>query len=188
MDAFNYLSVLISIILGLGITQLLAAVARAVEFRDTRALYWPSIAWFVVLLLAHIQTWWTFYGLREHASWNFAQFLMVLAQPIGLYLLSVLVLPNSASASGSHRDWYFAQRRAFFGLLAIFILLSVLRDFVMAGQAPALANAAFQGLLGAGALLAIWVKHEVFQKTFALVSLSTFVLYIALLFPQLAAQ
>jgi hypothetical protein len=44
MDTFNYLSVLISIILGLGITQLLSGLGRSLEYRDKDRLYWPSLA------------------------------------------------------------------------------------------------------------------------------------------------
>jgi hypothetical protein len=43
MDSFNYLSVLVSIILGLGITQLLSSVARTIEYRDAGALPRPSL-------------------------------------------------------------------------------------------------------------------------------------------------
>jgi hypothetical protein len=57
MSDFAYISVLLSIVLGLGIAQLLAGIARLV--RDGRRL-WP--AWWVIvlvtmLLLASFQVW-----------------------------------------------------------------------------------------------------------------------------------
>jgi uncharacterized membrane protein len=187
MDSFNYLSVLVSIILGLGITQLLSSVARAVEHRDTGSLYWPSIAWFLVLLLGHIQTWWSFYGLSTHKDWNFIQFLFVLIQPIGLYLLSVLVLPSESAAIKDQKTWYGAHRRAFFYLLATFIIMSLLRDIVLSGRLPQTGNAVFQAFLFFGALVAAYNANERLHKSFALITLSAFVLYIALLFSRLGA-
>jgi|JI10StandDraft_1071094.scaffolds.fasta_scaffold489590_2 uncharacterized membrane protein len=187
MDAFNYLSVLVSIILGLGITQLLSSVARAVEHRDTGSLYLPSIAWFLVLLLCHIQTWWSFFGLSTHKNWHFIEFLFVLIQPIGLYLLSVLVLPSESAANKDQKSWYGAQRRAFFYLLALFILFSLSRDIVFFGRLPQTANAVFQVVLFLGAIVAALNANERLHQSFALVSLGAFVLYIALLFSRLGA-
>ena len=64
MDDFTHLSVLISIVLGLGLTNLLMGLARVVQMRDRVKIYWPSLVWAVTLLLVHAQTWWTMFGLR----------------------------------------------------------------------------------------------------------------------------
>ena len=52
MDAFSYLSVLISIILGLGITQLLTGLGRLMQVRRRTRLYGPAVAWVALLLWA----------------------------------------------------------------------------------------------------------------------------------------
>ena len=41
MTAFDYLSVLLSIVLGLAITQLLSGFAGLVRARDRMVMYWP---------------------------------------------------------------------------------------------------------------------------------------------------
>lgn len=187
MDAFNYLSVLVSIILGLGITQLLASVGRAVEQRGTRIPYWPPAVWALVLLLAHVQTWWSFYGLRTHESWSFLQFLFVLLQPIGLYLLSVLVLPGDASAAKDLKTRYHSNRSVFFGLLAAFLGLSIVRDLVVSGSLPEPMNAAFQVFLLVLSVVAACISNERFHKLWALTALGVFVAYIYILFSQLGA-
>ena len=74
MDQFNYLAVLISIILGLGITQLLSGVGRLLQARGHVRLYWPTLAWVAVLLVVHVQTWWAMFGLRTLQTWTFAAF------------------------------------------------------------------------------------------------------------------
>lgn len=43
MDAFAHLSVLISIVLGLGITNLLMGLARIVQMLGRVTVYWPTI-------------------------------------------------------------------------------------------------------------------------------------------------
>src|SRR6478672_4069223 len=65
MDPFSYLSVLISIILGLGITQLVTGLGRLIQARGRIKFYAPTIAWVGLLLIIHVQTWWAMFGLRS---------------------------------------------------------------------------------------------------------------------------
>src|SRR5262245_10261047 len=97
MDPFSYLAVLISIILGLGITQLLSGLGRLLQDRRRVKVYWPTIVWVGLLLVVHVQTWWAMFGLRTLSNWSFLAFLLVLLQPIVLFLLAALILPDSAS-------------------------------------------------------------------------------------------
>ena len=107
MDAFSYLSVLISIILGLGITQLLTGLGRLLQARGGTRLYGPAVTWIALLLLVHVQTWWTMFGLRGVRGWTFGAFLMVLLQPAVLYLMAALAVPDvSAGAAVDLRANY----------------------------------------------------------------------------------
>src|SRR6266478_5009930 len=51
MNAFEYLSVLISIILALGMTRVLAGVGEMLQARSRRRLYWVHAVWVVNLFL-----------------------------------------------------------------------------------------------------------------------------------------
>jgi len=95
MDEFSYLSVLITIILGLGITQLMTGLGWLIVSRESVRLYSPTVAWIGLLLIFHILTWWTMFGLRNYREWNFLAFLIVLLQPIVLYLLQRSFSPIS---------------------------------------------------------------------------------------------
>ena len=54
MDPFSYLSVLISIILALGMTRVLAGVGEMLQARSRRRLYWVHAIWVTILYLASI--------------------------------------------------------------------------------------------------------------------------------------
>src|SRR5438034_11006606 len=60
MDAFSYLSVLISIILALGMTRVLAGVGEMLQARSRRRLYWVHLLWVVNLFLYLVVAWWIF--------------------------------------------------------------------------------------------------------------------------------
>ena len=187
MDAFGYLSVLISIILGLGITQLLTGVGRTIAARDRVRGYWPALVWAGFLFLVHVQTWWVLYGMRDHRGWTFGTFLVVLVQPSLLYLLSALVLPHDVGRDDGVdlRANYFRQAPWFFGLAVLLLAQSVGRDLVIDRSLPVPANlaahAAFATLWTGAAL----TRREGYHRLVAVVTGALFAVYVAALFARL---
>jgi uncharacterized membrane protein HdeD (DUF308 family) len=58
MAAFEYLSVLISIILALGMTRVLAGVGEMLQARSHRRIYWVHAMWVINLFLYLVIAWW----------------------------------------------------------------------------------------------------------------------------------
>jgi hypothetical protein len=185
MEAFAHLSILLSIILGLGITELLGGFARLIERRRATSVYGPAIAWAALLLLAHVQTWWTIFGYRGLHQWTFLAFFVVLLQPIVLYLLSVLSFPRSASSLDLRANYY-EHRRWFFALFASLLVVSIVKDLVVAGSLPSGTNLAFHALLFAIAAVGIATANETVHRIVSYGALLLIVLYIGLLFSRLA--
>ena len=185
MDEFNYLAVLISIILGLGITQLLSGLGRWIEQRSAFRAYGPAMAWAGVILLIHIQTWWSMFGLRHHTDWTFLQFCVVLLQPIVLYLLATVALPGAASSEIDLRSNYFAQKNWFFTFLLLLLGISVVKDVTLNGTLPDPMNLGFHAILFLVSLLAIATKNEIYHRLVAYSSTAVIAIYITLLFSRL---
>ena len=61
MDEFSYLWVLISVILGLAVTQVLKGFRGILLSRTRIRIYWPVIAWAALLLLICVQSWWAMF-------------------------------------------------------------------------------------------------------------------------------
>ena len=181
MSQFEYLAVLISIILGLGITQLLSGFGRWLEQRAKLRPYAPSIAWGAFLLLVHIQTWLAMFGRREYETWSFLQFVVLLLQPIVLFLLTILTFPGPGSRENLRAN-YFVQRRWFFGLMMTLLVVSVLKDVTREGSLPSLENLAFHGLFMMLALTGFVSAHERTHRWLSYAAIVTGVVYIALLF------
>src|SRR5256885_7440750 len=78
MGAFEYLSVLNSIILALGMTRVLAGVGEMLQARSRHRIYWVHVIWIVNLFLYLVLAWWIFYRWRDQQPWNFYLFLFVL--------------------------------------------------------------------------------------------------------------
>ena len=78
MAAFEYLSVLISIILALGMTRVLGGVGEMLQARSHRRIYWVHAIWIVNLFLYLVIAWWIFYRWRNQQPWTFFLFVFVL--------------------------------------------------------------------------------------------------------------
>jgi hypothetical protein len=99
MDPFSYLSVLISIILALGMTRVLAGVGEMLEARSRRRLCWVHAVW-VANLFLYLVVAWFFYRWRNQQPWTFFLFIFLLISPTILYLASILLFPPECASDG----------------------------------------------------------------------------------------
>ncbi|MEJ2541407.1 MAG: hypothetical protein P8188_15800 [Gemmatimonadota bacterium] len=185
MEAFEYLSVLISIVLGLGITHLLTGFGRWVEARSEYPAFGPSLAWAGFLLVVHVETWWTMFGYTQHQDWTFLEFTILLLQPMSLFLLTVMVFPSSDARRQDPKVNFFHQRLWFFGLLVVLLVVSIAKDLILEGRLPEPLNLAFHGVFFAAAILGMLMKGERGHRALAYTVLVVFVVYTVLLFFEL---
>jgi hypothetical protein len=122
MSAFEYLSVLISIVLALGMTRVLAGIGEMLQARSRRRIYWVHVIWVVNLFLYLVVAWWIFYRWRNEQPWTFFLFVFVLISPTLLYLASMLLFPREGEVDESvnYKTHFYANHRAFFIIFALF--------------------------------------------------------------------
>src|ERR1051326_185939 len=132
MDAFSYLSVLLSIVLGLAVTQLRGGFAALVHARGRITMYWPVPVQMAATLLITVQVWWAMFGMHNVHRWTFAGFLVVLAQAIAVYLMAAFIPPEVASDGRVDlREAYFREARWFFGSIVAALAISLLKNRVL---------------------------------------------------------
>jgi hypothetical protein len=186
MDAFSYLSVLLSIILGLAITQVLQGIRGLLLSRRHVVLYPPVLLWAATILLMAVQMWWASFGLADHAEWTFAEFGVVLVQTTLLYMLAALVLPDFALGEPANlKSHYFRETRPFFSVLVAILVISVLKDLLIDGHLPTGLNLAFHACFVAIALACAISRRPRLHESSAVATVLLLVLYIALLFARL---
>jgi hypothetical protein len=188
MDDFSYLSVLISIVLGLGITNLLTGFAALVRDRGRVKIYWPMPVWMLTLFLIHVQTWWAMFGLRAIRGWNFGAFLIVLMQPVCLFVMTALIIPDSSRVAevADTRAAFFRESRWFFAVLLLALCDSVAKNFVLYGNVPEAFNLAAHFIFSGVALVGLFLRRDKVHKILAPVGLVLIIGYIALLFTRLS--
>lgn len=134
MSAFEFISVLLSIVVGLALTRLLSGVGRAVEIRRKLRFYWVQGVWVVNVGLFLVVYWWSvLFSHVDEATWLFPNFALLLAYSILLFLQAVLILPTDLEEGADLEAHFFEVRPWFFTLLALMTVAEVGDTFLHGG-------------------------------------------------------
>ncbi|CAA9517280.1 MAG: hypothetical protein AVDCRST_MAG62-893 [uncultured Sphingomonas sp.] len=186
MDAFSYLSVLLSIILGLAVQQVLQGYRALILSRRSVRFYPLPLVWSVLVLAMVTQHWWASFALTERTDWSFAAFATTLVQTGLIYMLAAIVLPDvSPIEQLDLKDHYFREVRAFFGMLFAAVAWSVLREWVLEGRLPERENLIFHLVFLAFAAVAALSRRERVHQLLTSAMAVLFIVYIAALFSRL---
>jgi hypothetical protein len=127
ISPFEYVSILISIILGLGITQILSSFSDLLYHYKKVKFYWPHTVWIMFVLFLHIQDWFITYQLKSKMIWNLPELLFILLYPIILYIAAKMLIPaNDDSEKFDMKAYYLSHFQIIFSLIGFTILLSIL--------------------------------------------------------------
>ncbi len=122
MSHFEYVMVIVSIILGLGLTVVLRGLSKLARSANPSAVV---VIWGFFLLLLFLQSWWAFWDLNQMESWTQPDFMFVAVYCCIMYAMAELLLPMASKPDTdwvghflSVRKWYFLLQ-AFLGMLGI---------------------------------------------------------------------
>ncbi|KAF1689144.1 hypothetical protein [Pseudoxanthomonas koreensis] len=116
---FVHVRILIGMIVGLGLTHLLRNFADLMERPGRRRVYWVHLAWSLFVFLYVLHFWWWEFRLGHVAAWNFNVYLFISLYALLLYLLCAFSFSSSAGEYPDYREYFYARRHWFFGLLAL---------------------------------------------------------------------
>ena len=125
MGIFEFLMVLVSIIIGLGIGEILTGIARVIRCRKSITGYWIHSVVVAAIFFALLQQWWEIWGLRAASEWTFYGLLMMLAGPVGLNLIAHLLFPEPVQGANL-RDYYYGAMRPVWWLGALTVVLATI--------------------------------------------------------------
>jgi hypothetical protein len=184
MTLFEYLSVLISIVLSFGIVRLLEGFPFAVR-RERRYLVYAT--WVALILWLHVHVWWVLWSYSATVAWNYPRFLIIVADVLVLYSVAITLVPRDPAVVESWRQYFYQRRIRFFVLLAGWMFVVGLQNWLVLEQPLVswlhLAHVGFIGLCCVGAIS----PRPRVQGLVVLVTTAVFVLLISSVFFEPAA-
>ena len=115
MGVFEYIGVLVSVIMGLGITHLATGATKLIQHRDEVRFYLPHALWTVNVLVYILLIWWGMFWWSGHENWVAYEYLFISLYAIVLFFLAAMLYPWDMDRDINVRDYFFRNRVWFFG-------------------------------------------------------------------------
>jgi hypothetical protein len=115
MELFEFLMILLSIIVGLGLAEILMGIAGVLRDGRQRELCWVHSAVVLTVFIALLQVFWESWGLQEVEAWTFPAMMLMLALPVLLFLIAHLLFPTEYPQADLE-EYYFERSRLIWSL------------------------------------------------------------------------
>ncbi len=100
MDIFEFVLVMVSLVLAIGLTGLLREVSKMISDRKIRRFDWVRLIWIAILFLYVVSYWWSMWDFRE-VEWTFPSYVFLLLVPTLLYIAMDLMVRCGASTGAT---------------------------------------------------------------------------------------
>jgi len=158
-------SMLITIVFGLMLTELFVSVHRLIRNRQRVRWHWLPllVSWYVLVTI--LKNWWGFVFGGDDGAWASGWVFFFYGHLLFLlYLVVSAVLPDEVPADGLDlQEYYFETRRYFWGLLAgvnlLLLVFSLLRPVLFSGSSVNLMAVLSNVVMGTVALSLAWVRR-----------------------------
>jgi hypothetical protein len=172
---FEYVMVLVSIIIGLAITHLLQGIARIVQHPGQHRLYWVHLVWVAWAFCAVITWWWWEFRFRSIETWTFQLYFFVLGYAFLNYLLCALLFPDDLDRYDGYETYFYSRRAWFFSLGAAYFAVDLV-DTLAKGTAH-FASFGLEYPLATGSMIVLCLfaavsRNERFHAAFAVLMLA----------------
>ena len=125
MGVFEYLGVLLSVIMGLGVTHLLSGLSKAIHYRKTVKFFWVHTLWIFNILIYIVIIWWGMFWWSGLEEWSFFRFLLLILYAIFLFLAASLLFPWELPDDFDFETHFFETRPWFFAVLTVAWLIDI---------------------------------------------------------------
>ncbi len=171
---FEYVMVLASIILGLGITHLLSGVAEIIQHPKRAKPYWVHLVWVAYMFLMTVFWWWWQFRLQETVVWTFQFYFFILCYAFIMYILCALLFPREFDVGAGFKEYFYQRRAWFFGVQVLYIAVDML-DSWFKGAEHFVSLGIEYVIVGpvqiVGCIAAMLIGNQRFQAVFAILML-----------------
>lgn len=131
MSTFEFVSVLLSIVVSLALAHLLTAIARMLQAKDLKVSF-VLAGWIGVALFTCIDYWFSLWHARETAVWSLGYVFLWLLAATSVYLFAWLVVPEGKLDGVDLRAYHDESRRKYLPLYGAYVLCGVFINMTIA--------------------------------------------------------
>ena len=106
MGLFEFLMVLVSVVIGLGLTEILTGAANLLRARESVRFHWFHVLFQLGVFFALLQQWWEFWDMEGMGEISYLAVLAIPAPPVLLFLIANLLYPRSPEGADLEEYYY----------------------------------------------------------------------------------
>ena len=127
MSVIEYISVFVSIVLGLAVTDLANSFHKLMRARRRVQWDWMSLALAFVMVLEVVQFWWLAHDWYAHsAALRLVEFLPNLVLLLLIYLMAAAVLPDEIPEQGLDLRLFYVESAPYFWSLVLVMTIAII--------------------------------------------------------------
>lgn len=131
MTTFEFVSVLLSLVVSLALAHVLTGMARMLVAKGMKFSF-VLFGWMAVALFDCVDLWFSLWAARDTAVWSLGYVLLWLAAAIAIYLFAWVVVPEGKLDGVDLRAYHDENRRKFLPLAASYLVVDFLINMTVA--------------------------------------------------------
>lgn len=163
MTDFEFLSVLISIVIGFGLTHLLGGLGRAYYFRHVSKMDAVHVAWTITVFFLLVLNWWVLLLWRNFPEWTFSVFFTVILWTTSMYVLALALYPPRLASDVNYRTMFEANRTWFLSTFTLMAILDIIVTFIREQGTPETFYLVYVGHYALIGAVGIVVKRRIYD-------------------------
>jgi hypothetical protein len=133
MGLFEFLMVLVSVVIGLGLTEVLSGAANLLRARETVRFYWFHVLFQLGVFFALLQQWWEFWDMEGMGEISYFAVLAILGPPVFLFLIAHLLYPSNPEGADL-QEYYYGQASLLWSLVIAGTVLGTFLQPLVLGE------------------------------------------------------
>ena len=130
-DMFNHITVFISIVVALGLSELVTAWGALLRHRENVRFHWLHAFWSMFMVVFMIQTWWGIWNFAAIEQWSFMVLCALTVQNLMLVETAQILSPRvDHDRPADMKDFFFSNSKVFFLVATSLLLVLTINDIV----------------------------------------------------------
>ena len=184
MTRFDHILIIISIVISVGITTILAGFGALIELNRVK-MYLPHTVWSAVTFALLVHFWWALWDYRgvPDEVWTYLDYVIVLLAGTFLYLMAELILPVASTNTPPLQQHFKNISVSYFLSFSIYLLLGLIlrrrvRNISLSDRENFVRYFALATALGAFVTATLNIHDEWIDYAFAFVGVILLVFFI----------
>lgn len=128
MSQFEFIFVLVSIVLGLALTRLLDGLSHVLQSKLRRQpIDLAHLGFSVAVVILLVIVWWALFRWKDELAWNFSKYLVIVVHMASFYALSAILYPERGAAVPNFET----IRTGFYVVMATNSVLEMLHTYIL---------------------------------------------------------